>query len=112
MLYCMFRLQVLHWRIAAGYALAMAKMKVLLALVAHHYHVAIGNDTEWVTSINKVPKVGTVQLVVQLPAECDKLNCSAVACRWSLPDGQCCTAHGMSQAVTVRHSLADISRHQ
>ncbi len=36
----------------------MAEMKVLLALLARHYTFTADNDTEWVHTIAKVPKVG------------------------------------------------------
>jgi hypothetical protein len=35
----------------------MAEMKVLLALLARHYSFSVDNNTEWVHTISKVPKV-------------------------------------------------------
>jgi hypothetical protein len=36
----------------------MSEMKVLLALLARHYSFEADNNTEWINSIGKVPKVG------------------------------------------------------
>jgi len=44
-------------RYCLGSGLAMAEMKVLLALVARHYCFTADNNTEWVHTISKVPKV-------------------------------------------------------
>jgi hypothetical protein len=35
----------------------MSEMKVLLALLARHYTFEADNNTEWINSIGKVPKV-------------------------------------------------------
>lgn len=35
----------------------MAEMKVLLALLARHYNIRVDNNTPWVHTISKVPKV-------------------------------------------------------
>lgn len=44
-------------RYCLGSGLAMAEMKVLLALLARHYSYTAYNATEWVHTISKVPKV-------------------------------------------------------
>jgi cytochrome P450 len=40
-----------------GAGLALVEMKVLLGLVARQYSLTCDNNTEWVQSIGRVPKV-------------------------------------------------------
>lgn len=48
----------------------MSEMKVLLALLARHYSFTADNNTEWVHTISKVPKVGLRGFTVAVVLPC------------------------------------------
>lgn len=51
----------MYCRYCLGASLAMVEMKVLLAMIARHYHFTADNDTEWVQAVGQVPKVRGVK---------------------------------------------------
>eukprot|EP00879_Flechtneria_rotunda_P007705 GHRR01008078.1.p1 GENE.GHRR01008078.1~~GHRR01008078.1.p1 ORF type:complete len:426 (+),score=141.85 GHRR01008078.1:697-1974(+) len=55
-------------RYCLGANLAMAEMKVLLALMARYYSFTADNKTEWVQGVGKVPKNGLPLVLTQLDA--------------------------------------------
>lgn len=52
-------------RFCVGYSLAMAEMKVFLALLARGYELSADFDTEWVQQLGKVPANGLPMRVVR-----------------------------------------------
>ncbi len=48
-------------RYCLGAGLALVEMKVLLALLARKYSLTCDNNTEWVQSMGRVPKVSVMR---------------------------------------------------
>ncbi|KAI8464385.1 MAG: cytochrome P450 [Monoraphidium minutum] len=55
-------------RFCAGYSVAMAEMKVFLALLARGYDFTADTNTEWRQEIGRVPKNGLPMTLTRLPA--------------------------------------------
>lgn len=55
-------------RFCAGYAVAMAEMKVYLALLARGYDFVCDTNTEWVQEIGRKPKNGLPMTVTRREA--------------------------------------------
>jgi cytochrome P450 len=59
---------MLSCRFCAGYAVAMAEMKVYLALLARGYDFACDTNTQWKQEIGRVPANGLPMTVTRRPA--------------------------------------------
>lgn len=46
----------MHCRFCPGYHVAMAEMKVVLALLSRGYEFSCDTDTEWAQQVGQVPK--------------------------------------------------------
>jgi cytochrome P450 len=55
-------------RFCAGYSVAMAEMKVFLALLARGYDYTADTNTPWVQEVGRVPKNGLPLTVTRLEA--------------------------------------------
>ena len=82
------RVMCLLRRYCLGAGLALVEMKVLLGLIARQYSLTYNNNTEWVQSIGRVPKVKGDIAVSQRMDSCGQqwwqrgdLRCSIELCR-------------------------------
>ena len=71
---------VLLRRYCLGAGLALVEMKVLLALIARQYSLTCDNNTEWVQSIGRVPKVRVTFHWVGSLLMGGQLRCCSAAC--------------------------------